>query len=69
MTKAHIQPYAFTIDDAVRFSGLSRSRIYDLIGAGELETFKVGKRTMILAGVMKSFIDQAAGVPAASKPD
>lgn len=60
MTQDHIKPYALTIDGAARYSGLSRSRLYDLIGAGELQTFKVGKRTMMQTAVLKAFIDKAA---------
>lgn len=55
-----VQPYALTIDNAARFSGLSRSRIYELMGAGDLKSFKVGNRRMIMLDDMKAFLDQAA---------
>lgn len=55
-----VQPYALTIDNAARFSGLSRSRIYELMGAGDLKSFKVGSRRMIMLDDMKAFLDQAA---------
>ena len=32
---------------AVRITGLSRSRIYELIQSGDLETIKVGRATLI----------------------
>lgn len=60
MTIQPVQPYALTIDNAARFSGLSRSRIYELMGAGELKSFKVGNRRMIMLDDIKSFLDQAA---------
>ena len=60
MTNQPVQPYALTIDNAARFSGLSRSRIYELIGAGVLKSFKVGNRRMIKAEDLKAFLDQAA---------
>lgn len=60
MTQNHIQPYALTIDGAARFSGMSRSRIYDLINAGHLKVFKIGKRTMMRTDTLRSFIDKAA---------
>lgn len=55
-----VQPYALTLDNAARFSGLSRSRIYELMGAGDLKSFKVGNRRMIMLDDMKAFLDQAA---------
>lgn len=55
-----VQPYALTIDNAARFSGLSRSRIYELMGAGDLKSFKVGNRRMIMLNDIKAFLDQAA---------
>lgn len=55
-----VQPYALTIDNAARFSGLSRSRIYELMGAGDLKSFKVGNRRMIMLNDMKAFLDKAA---------
>lgn len=60
MTQNHIQPYALTIDGAARFSGMSRSRIYELIKAGELKVFKIGKRTMMRTDMLKAFLDKAA---------
>lgn len=55
-----VQPYALTIDNAARFSGLSRSRIYELMGTGDLKSFKIGSRRMIMLNDMKGFLDQAA---------
>lgn len=42
-----IQPIAFTIPDAVAYSGLSRSRLYNLIKDGSLESLQIGGRRMI----------------------
>lgn len=60
MTSQQVQPYALTIDNAARFSGLSRSRIYELMGTGSLKSFKVGSRRMIKAEDLKAFLDHAA---------
>ena len=35
------------VSRAVQLSGLSRSRIYELIQSGDLETHKVGRTTLI----------------------
>jgi len=42
-----IEPLTIRVSAAVRLSGLSRSRIYELIQSGDLETHKVGRTTLI----------------------
>ena len=42
-----LQPLTVRVATAVRITGLSRSRIYELIQSGDLETIKVGRATLI----------------------
>jgi len=49
------QPLAFTITDAVAYSGLSRSRLYDLIRSGELPSLAVGGRRMFYRADLDTF--------------
>jgi excisionase family DNA binding protein len=49
------QPLAFTIPDAVAYSGLSRSRLYSLIQNGELPSLRVGGRRMIRRDALDAF--------------
>ena len=42
-----IEPLTVRISTAVQLTGISRSRIYELIQTGELETVKVGRSTLI----------------------
>lgn len=42
-----IEPLTVRISTAVRLTGISRSRLYELIQTGELETVKVGRSTLI----------------------
>ncbi len=49
------QPLAFTIIDAVAYSGLSRSRLYDLMRAGDLPSLAVGGRRMIYRADLDAF--------------
>lgn len=44
------------IHDAVRMTGLSRSKIYQLIASGDLEIAKVGRSTVVLVTSLRSFI-------------
>jgi excisionase family DNA binding protein len=48
---------AYTIPDAVRVSGIGRTTLYKLIGAGEIEARKVGNRTLIPADSLRAYID------------
>ena len=49
-----IEPLTVRISTAVRITGLSRSRIYELIQSGDLEAVKVGRATLIQYGSLKA---------------
>lgn len=51
-----VEPLAVRIPMAVRLTGISRSRIYELIEAGDLETVKVGRSTLIPYRSLKALI-------------
>jgi excisionase family DNA binding protein len=42
-----IEPLTVRISTAVQLTGIIRSRLYELIQTGELETVKVGRSTLI----------------------
>lgn len=42
-----LEPLTVRISTAVRLTGLSRSRIYELIQSGDLETAKVWRATLV----------------------
>jgi excisionase family DNA binding protein len=41
------EPLTVRISTAVQLTGISRSRLYELIQSGDLETVKVGRSTLI----------------------
>ncbi len=49
-----IEPLTVRISTAVRITGLSRSRIYELLQSGDLEAVKVGRATLIKYGSLKA---------------
>jgi len=51
-----IDPITVRISTAVRITGLSRSRIYELIQSGDLETVKVGRATLVQFQSLKSLV-------------
>lgn len=54
------EPLAYSVADACRVSSLGKTQIYTLIGAGRLESRKVGKRTLIPAASLRALIEGEA---------
>ena len=48
---------AHTIADAAKVSGIGRTTLYELIGAGKIEARKAGNRTLIPAESLKAYLD------------
>lgn len=53
----HLQPLAYSIDEACRVSSLGRTRLYQLINEGRLQVRKLGKRTLIPAESLRALIN------------
>lgn len=51
MTKAY-----GTVPEAVEYSGLSRSRLYEAMRAGELTAKKAGRRTLIPFAELEAYL-------------
>ena len=54
------EPLSYTIEGAMRATGLGRSLLYQRIKDGSLVKLKVGKRTLIRADSLRALIDRAA---------
>lgn len=50
------EPISVRIPEACRLTGLSRSRLYELMKSGDIEFVKVGSSTLILLESLRSFI-------------
>jgi excisionase family DNA binding protein len=48
---------AHTIASATKLSGLGRTTLYELIGAGKIEARKAGNRTLIPAESLRAFLN------------
>lgn len=55
--KQRMVPISVKIPEAVRVSGISRSRLYELMRSGDIEFAKVGNSTLILVESLRRFID------------
>ena len=51
-----IEPLTVRVAIAVQITGLSRSRIYEIIKSGELETVKVGRSTLVKYASLKALL-------------
>ena len=53
-------PFALSIAAAVGATGnaVSRTRLFDLIRAGEVDARKVGRRTVVLADSLRAYIER-----------
>ena len=50
------EPISVRIPEAVRLTGLSRSRIYELMRSGDIEFAKVGSSTLVLVDSLRRFV-------------
>ena len=55
---APVEPYAVSILEAVRLSGIGRSSIYQAIGRGELPIRKSGRRSLILTADLQQWLSK-----------
>lgn len=49
---------SYTVDGACEVTGMNRNQFYKAITAGELTTFKVGRRRMVSAKALEDFINK-----------
>ena len=50
-----------TIDEACQATGLGRTKLYELIGAGHVDTTTIGRRRLVLVRSLHSLIGANAG--------
>lgn len=62
------EPISVRIPEAARLTGLSRSRLYELMKNGEVEYVKVGNSTLILVAGLRAFIEGKRGRGALDSP-
>ncbi|WP_353228925.1 helix-turn-helix domain-containing protein [Novosphingobium sp.] len=54
-----LDPLTVRISEAVRLTGLCRSKIYELIASGDIETVKVGRCTLIPMTSLRALVGLA----------
>jgi len=63
-----LEPISVKIPEAVRLTGLSRSRLYELMASGDIEYAKVGSSTLVLVESLRSFVHNRRHHPASGDP-
>jgi hypothetical protein len=56
MTNA--MPFAATVNDAVKLSGLTRTELYRLLGVGSIKAKKSGRRTLVMMDSVREYVRQ-----------
>lgn len=57
MNKSESPKLAFTVPEACRAIGISRSKFYELVGEGKIHVCKIGSRTVVPRKNLEDFID------------
>lgn len=53
-------PISVGVEEGARLIGVARSAMYDYIGRGEIPTFKLGRRRLILFKSLEAFVSRQA---------
>ena len=55
-----MEPVTVTVDGAKKALGLGTTKIYELIGSGELETVTIGRRRLVKVSSIRALVDEAS---------
>ncbi len=64
--QSDFEPLAYSVKVAVRVSGLGRTKIYELIKSGVLDSVRVGGRRLVTAQSLKRLVANDDACPGAS---
>lgn len=56
-------PLTVRVREACRLTGLSRSKLYELIKAGEIEIAKAGSATLVIVASLQAFLERQRQKP------
>lgn len=53
-----VEPICVKVNDAARMIGVGRTKLYELIAAGEVDVVKLGKSTRVTTASLKSLVER-----------
>ena len=56
------EPITVRIRRAIELTGIGRSKLYELIAAGEIDVIKVGSSTLVVYTSLKAFVTRRRGL-------
>ncbi len=60
-TSPPVEPICVRINDAARMIGVGRTKLYELIADGEVETVKLGKSTRVITASLHRLVMRQRG--------
>lgn len=52
-----VEKVGYSVEETMQATGLGRSTVYELLGSGELESIKVGRRRIVPADAITQFMN------------
>lgn len=52
-----LEPFTVRISEAIRLTGLRRSKVYELIASGDIEVVKVGRCSLVVLASLRALIE------------
>ena len=62
-SKPQCEPITVRIPEAIRLTGIGRSKLYELIASGDVEVAKIGNCTLIPMASLHALIERAKSYP------
>jgi len=53
------KPLCVRLNTALQLLGISKTKMYELIAAGEIDAIKIGRATMVLGASLEAFVARA----------
>ena len=61
--KPQCEPITVRIPEAIRLTGIGRSKLYELITTGDVEIIKIGRCTLIPMASLHALVERAKSCP------
>jgi excisionase family DNA binding protein len=63
-----MEKLAYSVEEAIEVTTVGRSKLYELMATGQLESVQVGRRRLIPAEALRRFMDGLVAAARAGRP-